>query len=129
MAVIREYNPPRAKRRRIIGFISMPDGSVKKFKGHEMSEVRQRYERAKAKWKLKWSARPHGASRWRIIPAGTARGWPPTASAKTADGKTPSRGARCAGCAGSTATSGAAARARLRSHHTRTVAGPDKETP
>ncbi|MBD5627511.1 MAG: hypothetical protein HDQ90_08570 [Desulfovibrio sp.] len=49
MAVIREYNPPRAKRRRIIGFISMPDGSVKKFKGHEMSEVRQRYERAKAK--------------------------------------------------------------------------------
>ena len=49
MAVIREYNPPRAKRRRIIGFISMPDGSVKKFKGHEMSEVRQHYEHAKAK--------------------------------------------------------------------------------
>lgn len=53
MAVIREYRPQHAKRRRIIGFIPMPDGTVKAFKGHEMSEVRQRYEHAKAEMEAK----------------------------------------------------------------------------
>lgn len=47
MAVIREYKPPRAKLPRVIGSLPMPDGSHKPFKGHTVSEVTQKWERAK----------------------------------------------------------------------------------
>ncbi len=46
MAVIREYRPPRAKLPRVIGTVVMPDGTCRKFKGHDHAEVRQRAERA-----------------------------------------------------------------------------------
>ena len=46
MAVIREYLPPRAKRTRVIGTVVMPDGTCRRFKGHDHAEVRQCAERA-----------------------------------------------------------------------------------
>lgn len=53
MAVIREYRPPRAKRPRVIGTVVMPDGTYRRFKGHDHAEVRQRAERAIKEMKAK----------------------------------------------------------------------------
>ncbi|MDE6735605.1 MAG: hypothetical protein K2J64_09095 [Desulfovibrio sp.] len=47
MAVIREYNPPGAKRPRVIGTFPMPDGSRRPFEGHTVAEVTQKWELAK----------------------------------------------------------------------------------
>lgn len=46
MAVIRKYTSGTAKQPRFIGAIPMPDGSTRRFKGHTVAEVRQRWERA-----------------------------------------------------------------------------------
>lgn len=46
MAVIRLYTSPTAKRPRFIGTLPMPDGSHRRFKGHDAAEVCQRWEAA-----------------------------------------------------------------------------------
>lgn len=46
MAVVIQFKPPRARQPRYIGIMPMPDGSSRKFKGHDAAEVARRWQDA-----------------------------------------------------------------------------------
>lgn len=46
MAVILQFRPPRARQPRFMGTLPMPDGSCRRFKGHDAAEVTRRWQDA-----------------------------------------------------------------------------------